>query len=40
MTPTKFTNVDWFPTAPPGVMFDHDGSELDSTSLSGQLAAP
>ncbi len=36
----KNTNVAWFPTVPPGTMFDHDGSELSSSSLSGQLPAP
>lgn len=40
VSPTKETNVDWFPTAPPGTMFDHDGGELVFTSVSGQLAAP
>ena len=38
--PSKDTNVDWFPSVPPGTMFDHDGSELSFSNLNGQLAAP
>ena len=37
---TKNVDVEWFPTVPPGVFFDHDGSELQFTSVDGQLAAP
>ena len=40
VSPTKNTNVDWFPSVAPGTMFDHDGSELVYTGVSGQLAAP
>jgi hypothetical protein len=40
VSPTKNTNVDWFPSVAPGTMFDHDGSELAFTSASGQLPAP
>jgi hypothetical protein len=40
VSPTKNTNVDWFPSVAPGTMFDHDGSELAFTGVSGQLAAP
>jgi len=40
VSPAKNTNVNWLPTVPPGTMFDHDGSELAYTSVSGQLPAP
>jgi len=37
----KSTNIDWYPTVPPGTMFDHDGGELSlPASPSGQLPAP
>jgi hypothetical protein len=37
---TKNVNIDWAVAVPPGTLFDHDGSEFQTTSVYDTLPAP